>query len=858
MYQQSIQLTESFNQHRLHYIVENYESLTNSFDKYKPSGDDEKKDSERQRKQKRDKFAARNLLLTSSNGRCARSYEKKECGRYYAKGVCLQNAPNFIRGAICEDIYRDLDFKACNFSILKCLLIRHKYEGDTENLDFYLDNREECLALTGLSRGDAKTAYTAVLNGGSMNKNIKSKNYKLLALDLEDMRDYLFDFYPKAVEYRDELEKRMRKVKKADRINPDAKAFSRIIFDMESELLMTLYDAIGSPDDCVLVHDGLMVSKDIEVNFDELSRFLTLEACWTELDEPVMQLIEKPVKSSIKFPDNLPMYEDIDIEKFGSYRHLISREYSTIPYKFFTKWLDNTVNFVSNGGNLTVYTVNMTYDYETQRKVKEVKPQALKDFYATLDVDIAFDHENKDFDYDFNIKNKTKISDNRTKESKDNRVFRSRNLAKYIHHMYSTGKIRIYDQVDYIPYIQKYKEKYNNPDVFNTFQGYLIDDDSIQTDVDFTESHWYKYMKKYMFTEPGEFDHFIAHLADMIQRPLGPRPSSHVFVSQDQGTGKGTLLDWVTNMLGHKYTYATEMAGKFLTSGFNSDSTGALVKVFEESPDGGSTVMLSEILKAIIKEKRERVEYKGKDAYHVRAISRYWIFSQHKNVVHLEPADRRYTLHYLSSEKANDPAIFDPIHAEISDVKFLRASFLYLANYEYDEADPVKICPTKFRKEQIINSMSSGLTMLKDFIEGRYEQSQVTADNESDIMWRIPSSVLNSSFSGSPKTLATQLDKLGLKKETKKMRNIYTSGATFCYNIYPPRIEALYQKYLKQEDFKFNLTVLEEPEPENELPEEAPEVEEEVEEEPEEEEEEEAELSEDDLEDYYEDYYEDL
>lgn len=808
----SIIIYERFDQHKLNYIYNNFAEITKEWDK--------KPDDLAQQKRR-----IHYILASSQDGYLEVEYRRKDqYSRWVAKnGNSIQFLFSEVRNAITKDVLVDLDFKASGYAILKALLVRNDYPDETPALDLYLsDEREFLLSEISDDRGKAKVAYTAILNGGNKIDYIanKSTHYSDLYDELQDMFVYLMDRHPEFDNYIEKLKKENNTRKKAERVNIMGKAMSKLIYREEGNLLKHLYELLGSPRTGIFMYDGIMVEpSSINHDLSDLSEVLTFEACMEEQDDIIVELVQKPIKSSIIIPDDIEPYDSIDVNNFGDYKKFRCKKYETVPRAVVNKWIHNTIHFISNGGKLHVATINKDVDIETGAPKEKIELSIVsKQFYDTLDINIAFDDENSKLDITFNEENKDKIKDKRTKESKSEQVYRSHSLQNYIQRMYKNGELHIYDYRNFVPVLRRDIHNYDFKKTFNLFRGYTYDNDSITTDVVFTESVFFNYMKTYMFTEvndkgESELDHFLDHVADMIQRPCGPRPSAHVFVSQGQGTGKGTMMALIELMLGEDLVYSTDDAKSFMTKQFNADSANKLLTVFEEVSDNGSTVSMADMLKNITKRTKRPVEHKYSDAYVIKDFSRIWFFSQHKNILHLEPKDRRYTMHYISSEKANDTELFNAIYAELGNPKFIKAAFDFFANRQYDLNSPVKVFETKFRKEQIVRSLPSGLQFLKEYIEYTYtDDNRELADN--NMIFRIPVSTLKSKFKEStglnPKALVTQLDNVGIKQEPKKMRNNFTSTCTFVYMLSINKIRDILRKHLNQADFDFNLEVEEE------------------------------------------------
>ena len=99
------------------------------------------------------------------------SKDGEQAGRLYPKrgAVSLQNLKGDVRKALSHDTYTDVDMVNAHPTILSQLFER---EGLTcPHLGRYVAEREACLAETGMTRKDAKTAFILLMYGGKPREN---------------------------------------------------------------------------------------------------------------------------------------------------------------------------------------------------------------------------------------------------------------------------------------------------------------------------------------------------------------------------------------------------------------------------------------------------------------------------------------------------------------------------------------------------------------------------------------------------------------------------------------------------------------------------------------------------------------
>ena len=106
----------------------------------------------------------------------------------------------------------------------------------------------------------------------------------------------------------------------------------------------------------------------------------------------------------------------------------------------------------------------------------------------------------------------------------------------------------------------------------------------------------------------------------------------------------------------------------------------------------------------------------------LKHLARMWFISNHRNTIHIEHDDRRYTYHKSSPKYADNAAYFDPLWAEVKDREFLRSAFEHFAELPYDLNFVRKALVTAEKNEQKIEGMSLPLKFLNDFMYDEFDK----------------------------------------------------------------------------------------------------------------------------------------
>lgn len=187
-------------------------------------------------------------------------------GRYYAKGgISLTNCRKDIREKLAGDYYYDIDIVNCHPTIL----IHYAQQAgmDCTHLRDYVNNREQWLKKTNLSRDLAKELFLRLIFTG------KIKNF---CIDHDIPRDTIpqeiYDFenevnvLSKNLLLCDDLRFFYNIIEKSGKVNVHASALSFFLQDTERRILeiMTRYIKENIPDaynELSLQYDGFMIPK---------------------------------------------------------------------------------------------------------------------------------------------------------------------------------------------------------------------------------------------------------------------------------------------------------------------------------------------------------------------------------------------------------------------------------------------------------------------------------------------------------------------------------------------------------------------------------------------------------------------
>lgn len=232
---------------------------------------------------------------------------KYKKGRQYVKDAMgLQSFNHIIRNTICCDLYDDIDVVNCHSTILSQLCVKKGWS--CEKIDYYNDNREECLKtmmeLSGKTRKECKTdVIIAMYNNGRVAGYSGLKWFD----DFKANIQYIQDEMAKDKEFEEELAFAIKKNKNKpiEKQNVLGSLCSLIMNQYENDILnqalLFIVSKGWSVDNVVRTFDGFMYNKGFftEVALRELEEWIFNQTGWR------IQYLIKPMTEKIELPDDL-------------------------------------------------------------------------------------------------------------------------------------------------------------------------------------------------------------------------------------------------------------------------------------------------------------------------------------------------------------------------------------------------------------------------------------------------------------------------------------------------------------------------------------------------------------------------
>ena len=684
----------------------------------------------------------RKILAKSRNGKIEVEYTQSSksepnTGRYYARGsMGQQSMAREIRHTVAGEFYDDVDIVNAHPVILawKC----DEFKIPCPLLKEYNANRDDHITAiqkgSNCSRDDAKVVVLSLMNGGvSAYYKLKRRTDWLEAFkdEVNSIHDGLIGSHYAAYKKHKEIREASTDTNKHR--NHEASFCNTLLCNTENDLLQTMIahcieDGTLS-DECVWAFDGFQIPKNSRRDNNKLIE--TLERVLLTKHSITIKLKVKTMDDVIPLPANVPKYREPRFKYYSDYIHsIVGKEMHESDVK---QWVDNSIIFVDKGGNSEFYTKDMTIDATTGEPLVEFERVSKQDLWNTLEVNTQiinphYDKSVTEYIDDLSPGERRKVkSDKLEKYGKYNFTLLGRSgLSQrgYLDHCLKMRTLPTYTGIDFYPYLRRqHPHGYPLHGKFNMFDCFPLENIELNPSVDYKkvwlESKTYQHWKTDFFHgNEGELRHWNVYIADMIQAAATMRGITHVFQS-GQGTGKSHMAFILARMVGdnHAITFG-DMDTYFQR--FNADQSNKLFKVFEEVNDKGSQLSNHNKLKYELDAKTKRIEFKNGSILHMRQSSRSIFNTNNRNSFYIEPDDRRYTLHSISMDHAQQWDYFAPMWKEANSTEFCRAMFEFYATFEYEPQEASRHYETRYKFEQKIRSLPNSLKFVVEFVENNF------------------------------------------------------------------------------------------------------------------------------------------
>jgi hypothetical protein len=551
--------------------------------------------------------------------------EENKLGRLFPEGgLGLQGFRFDMRNPLADKWYWDIDVENAHYVIAK------KFCEDNnivcEKIKYYIENRDECLAMVSPMRKKAKTEFLKVLYGG---------NIKLYA---EEFYNPEAELHEEGLQFLQEIKKEVdtlmtvvwdknkqyHKIKTGTdrkaidkKQNPKATLMSLLFQTEERKILMVMdwYLSKINRYMAVYIHDGGLVEKlEGETVFPK-EHFIKMEEVVKAIYGYDVKITQKPIK------------------------------YEWTPYKA------------------------QDTQYQIMKKEFEEKNFMIGALLNCI-------HED-------NYVEQLRICDARIKYyNKSVMVFDSEKQKmikkKFLDVWLEDSERRQYERMDFYPNREACPST-----IYNLFKGFEAEKYVFELTKDQIEANVAPILKHIDYITSGYSGNFIKWLANIIQTPHIKSEIAQVIrdmgglFTEGGGTGKNLFIEWFgENILGEEY-FIVVGDNKELYSSFNSIFEAKLL-VFVEEASGKENHSNTDTLKSKITNKKTNVNKKCVAQYKVHDYSRYIFSSNNRNPLPIRQGDRRFTVYDTNSEMRGKTDYFTELAKHMSKKEVIYSFYKYL------------------------------------------------------------------------------------------------------------------------------------------------------------------------------------
>jgi hypothetical protein len=192
-----------------------------------------------------------------------------------------------------------------------------------------------------------------------------------------------------------------------------------------------------------------------------------------------------------------------------------------------------------------------------------------------------------------------------------------------------------------------------------------------------------------------------------------------------QGTGKGSLVDWMTKYLFGE-ACAKNVGVSELTDKFNSVLMNKVFISVDELPTTSEKFHhLFDTLKNLITGHVVNIQFKGKESFTTDNLLNFIFMSNHW-AVKIEGSDRRYVVFKINESRVGDHEFWTYLHNEVFTADMAIEFFNYLREMPVEDLHNLNVIPvTELRTKMIENSMNSVEMFLKE-VKNREIDDEIT------------------------------------------------------------------------------------------------------------------------------------
>ena len=228
-------------------------------------------------------------------------------------------------------------------------------------------------------------------------------------------------------------------------------------------------------------------------------------------------------------------------------------------------------------------------------------------------------------------------------------------------------------------------------------------------------------------------EYILNYIAHIVQYP-NRNPKVAIVLKGYEGTGKDSLIDFITNLIGSRYVYRVK--GMREVFGDWNDHLADKIVLSMNEVSGKDGVNFEEDLKEQITKDTLNVKEKFVSSYSVGMYWRLFVLSNNDSPIQYSPTDRRFLMIEIADALMGLTPFWNKFHSNLKDPNKMSEAFTYFMNRNIENWDIKKIPVTETMRNM-------GTRKIKPPYIYLYRELSKLTTEELKTPWSVRASTLN-------------------------------------------------------------------------------------------------------------------
>jgi hypothetical protein len=212
------------------------------------------------------------------------------------------------------------------------------------------------------------------------------------------------------------------------------------------------------------------------------------------------------------------------------------------------------------------------------------------------------------------------------------------------------------------------------------------------------------------------YDYFCKWIGQMLKHPEVKSGVCPTLISQ-QGSGKGTLMYLLSQMMGTKKVFETTLPSRDVWGDFNGQMANSyLVNLNELSKK--ETLLSEGQIKGLITDSNLTINNKGVQQFGITSYHRFMITTNNEEPIIVRTDDRRNLIIRSSDEMRGNRSYFTELYAHLTDKDVVKTCYEYFINLkDLDKFGSIPVPITEYQQDMQANAECPIMKWLTDYIK---------------------------------------------------------------------------------------------------------------------------------------------